>query len=191
MKVKLMNENKIFKTSVKMFIRLLSYYIMCLVVSVTVMAIFHYKIGNIVAQIFDTCIVTILPYLSLYSIGTDDSNKVSYGHTVRDDLKGLKIGLVATAPFVLIGLFLIAAKLGVMPENYISYYRLLSSPYMPLNHMIMPTTLTLAEQSWTSVIASVLTAFIPAVACAVGYKMGFEEISFTDEWIYRGKRKIK
>jgi hypothetical protein len=178
-----MKENQILSSSVKMFVRLLSYHVMCLIVSMSIIAFLTSKTGNFIAQAFDLGIIVILPYLTMWKMGDSDRNQYNFGHIGRDDFKGFKIGFIAYSPFILAALLLLFAKAGVLPSSYLPYYRMIMSPFIPLNQMLMPTTFTLAEQSLGGVIFSALLPLIPPCAVGAGYRFGFERVSFFDTYL--------
>lgn len=179
--------------SAKMFLWITAYHFMCLMVSMSIIALLNNKIGVILAQMFCLAIVLILPYLKVYELGSNDINAVNNGKLVRDNLRGLKIGLLAASPYIVCAVLMLLCRAGVVTAGYISVWRIIDATYLPFNQIIIPSALTAREQSVAAVIISALTVLTEPIVCAVAYRMGLERISFTTETgLYRlAKRKVK
>ena len=175
--------------SIRMFIWSLAYRIMCIVVSTSLIAIFNNKFGVIMTQIFCLGIILVLPYLRIYDIGFNDHNRINYGHIKRDRLKGLKIGLIVSVPYVFCSVALILARFSIVPPIYLSAFRMINSPYFSLCQTLLPPTLTITEQSLVAVIMVGLTAFTEPVVYGLGYRMGLARISFTEQMGLRKPRE--
>ena len=181
-----MKEKGIFLSGLLMFGRLLMYTVMCLIVSITVMALLPGKLGNLIAQAFDLGIILMLPYLVIWKTGDVDRNKFNYGHIKRDNWKGFKIGLIAAAPWMVCAVLLLLARAGAISEGYLPIYRLINAPFLPLCQALLPATLTLAEQNVFSVLAVALTSLVPPVVLGLGYRLGFARVSASEQVIYGG-----
>lgn len=184
-----MDKSGIGSHSLKMFIWSLAYRIMCLIVSASLIAIFNNKFGVILAQIFCLGIILVLPYLRIYDVGFNDHNRINYGHIKRDELKGLKIGLIVSVPYVFCSAALILAHFSIVPPIYLSLFRIINSPYFSLSQTLLPPTLTITEQNIFAVIAVALTAFTEPVVYGLGYRMGLARISFTEQMGLRKPRE--
>ncbi|MDD6284163.1 MAG: hypothetical protein PUB05_02235 [Firmicutes bacterium] len=183
-----MTPNKLSTMTVKVGLRMILNHLMCLIVSLSVLIILPNIYGALIAQACNLGILLVMSYTYVWHIGDDDRNKFNYGHIKRDLNRGLKAGLMGYSPFLLTALGLLLCKGGVLPADFIKYYRMIMSPFMPFNQVIMPTTLTVAEQSWGAVILSALTALIVPIALWIAYRLGFNRISFTDTFFYSKKR---
>ena len=186
-----MKKNDFTLQTAKMLIWSVAYRIMCLVVSVTIIAIINNKIGLIVAQCFCLAIFLVLPYIRMYDYGSNDVNRINYGHIKRDELKGFKIGLIVMIPYAIFATFLLFSHLGVVAPSYFSVYRIVNSPFFCLSQTLLPPTLTATEQSLFSVILSMITVFCEPIVYGLGYRFGLARIAFTTETgIYKGKKKV-
>lgn len=187
-----MEKYSIASKAAKMFIWSLAYRFMCLVVSVAIISVINNKFGIILSQLFCLGIFLILPYNKMYNLGSQDHNKINYGYAKRDVFMGVKIGCLVAIPYSICGILLILARFGVVGFSILQTYRLINAPYFSLDQILMPTTLTISEQSLFAVAASVLTVFTEPVVYGMGYRMGLARISFTSETgLYRGNRKEK
>lgn len=183
-----MNKSGIGFYSIRMFIWSLAYRIMCLIVSTSLVAILNNKLGVILAQMFCLGIILVLPYLRIFDVGFNDYNRINYGHIKRDELKGLKIGLIVSVPYILCSVALILARISIVPPIYLSIFRMINSPYFSLCQTLLPSTLTITEQSLFAVIVMALTVFTEPVVYALGYRMGLARISFTEQMGLRKPR---
>ncbi|MBQ2001357.1 MAG: hypothetical protein IIU66_05390 [Clostridia bacterium] len=175
----------------KMLIWSVAYRIMCLVVSVSLIALINNKIGLIVAQCFCLAIFLVLPYIRMYDYGSNDVNRINYGHIKRDELKGLKIGLIVMIPYAIFAFFLLLSHLGVIAPSFFSLYRVVNSPFFCLSQTLLPPTLTATEQNLFAVILSMATVVCEPIVYGMGYRFGLARIAFTTETgIYKGKKKV-
>ncbi len=175
----------------KMLVWSIAYRIMCFVVSVSLVALINNKIGLILAQCFCLAIFLILPYVRMHDYGSNDVNRINYGHIKRDELKGLKIGLIVMIPYLVFAVLLLLSHLGIIGPSYFSVYRMINSPFFCLSQTLLPPTLTATEQSTVAVILSMLTVLCEPIIYGMGYRFGLARISFTTETgIYKGKKKV-
>lgn len=185
----IMKENSLIKMSLKVAARMAVNHLMCLIVSLSVLIIMPNLLGTVIAQACNLGILLVLGYTCVWHIGDDDRNKYNFGHIEYDKNRGLWAGLIGYSPFILAGAAMLLCKAGIIADDYIRYYRMIMSPFMPFNQLVMPTTLTVAEQSWAAVIISVLTVLIVPVSCLIAYRLGFKHISFTETFFSRSKDK--
>jgi len=175
-----MDSNNFAKNTFSMFLRLLGYHVMCLLVSLSILAFFPGVAGGFVAQGFDLGIIIILPYLTMWKKGDSDYNLVNYKDIDRNNLYGFKVGFLAYSPFLLLCVALVVAKLGLLPESTYSWFKMIFSPFVPFNQSVMPATFTFAEQSLGAVIVAALVPVAVPISVGLGYYMGFNRISFSE-----------
>ncbi len=186
-----MKKTNFLSQTLGMFVWSIAYRIMCLVVSVSLIAIVNNKIGVVLSQMFSLAIFLVLPYIRMYDLGSKDLNRINYGRIKRDDLKGLKIGAIIALPYAVCGILLVLAHFGAIDPAYQSVYRMINSPYFSLCQTILPPTLTVSEQSLFAIIVAVLTVLTEPVVYGLGYRMGLARISFTGEMGIRVGKKAK
>ena len=170
----------ILKNSLNMFLRLTGYHIMCMLVSISILAFFPDITGGLMAQFINIGIIVVLPYLTMWKWGDTDYNKIAHGHKKKDVWLGRKVGAIAYAPCIVLGLLLIAARAGALSHSFQSWYRFLCTPFLPLNQSLMPTTLSLVECGYSRIIISALTPLIVPISLGVAYYMGVNRISFSE-----------
>ncbi len=178
-----MNTNNLWALSLNIFFRLTGYHLMCLMVSFSILAFFPDVAGGFVAQAFDLGIIIILPYLLMWKKGDTDNSSINNKVINYDAFLGFKAGLIAYAPYLLLCVALVFAKLGVLPESVSSWHKMIFAPFMPLNQSLMPTTLTFAEQGFVSVLVSAIVPFSVPVTIGLGYFMGVKRISVSETFL--------
>ena len=177
-----MKKDSLIHMSLTMFCRLFGYHLLALLAVLGVMVFLPGQMGAVVAQVFGFGIITLLPFMPAYQVGGRDSNKIRYGSAPYDRLKGLKAGFIAYSPFILASVFMIIAKLGIISDGYLPFYRLINAPFMPLMQALMPTALTLNEISTVNVILCALTSVVAPISIALGYWQGANRISLSEEF---------
>ncbi len=177
-----MKKDSLIHMSLTMFCRLFGYHLLSLLAVLGVMVFLPGQLGAVVAQVFGLGIITVLPFLPAYQVGGRDSNKIRYVHFPYDRYKGLKAGLIAYSPFMIASVCIILAKLGVISDGYLPFYRLINAPFMPLMQALMPTALTLNEISLVNVILCAVTSLVAPLSIALGYWQGANRVSLSEEF---------
>ena len=167
----------------KMLFKYICYHILGLLAVIGVIAFIKGAVGACIAQLFGLGIILVLPFMSIYKIGDSDYNKVQFNRIKDDPFKGLKIGLISYSPFILASVLIVLAKLGVISDAYLPFYRLINAPFMPFVQALMPTTLTLAEMSLFNVIIAALTSVLPPLALGLGYRQGLRRLDVADVFV--------
>ncbi len=139
----------------------------------------------IISQIFCLLILFSFIYPNIWHIGTKDSNLVRFKHKKEDKLKGLKIGLVAAAPFYLF-LILIAAAKFLMPSFPMVLYKFLNSAFYSFIDIICGTATAGSLAPWRLALLFVLPLIIPLIS-GVAYLLGYKNISVGEKFVYKKK----
>ncbi len=146
------------------------------------------KKGNVifvtVTQTFTLIVLIGFVYPTLWGLGSKDSNRVKFNRKKADNLRGLKIGLAAKIPAVLILLaFLIFGG-----NLQTKLYGLVNSTYFPIVDIIGADIL-IKDLSVLRILGLfAIHLIVPAVA-TVAYLLGFKDISLTEKVIYKSKKK--
>lgn len=143
---------------------------------------------EIITQLIMLILLGVFPYGTLWDLGSRDENQVLYGHRQRDAWRGTKIGLLATIPAAVLYLGLWIGKLGLLPDWYLSVYRIVSISYLPyINAFISKEILTASAISCLDMLGIAVTLlYIPAI-CAIGYALGYKGISINEKVTYKKK----
>lgn len=149
------------------------------------------KTGNavftVVTQLFIILLLVAFIYSKMWHEGTKDDNAVRFGHMKEDKLKGLKVGLLANVPYVLIFAwafiaFALKKAVGLSSAIYViaNYY------FWPLlnavwGHVNKPT------QYWHFAVMFLLLFIVPAIS-HISYTLGYKEISIGEKLTYKKKK---
>ena len=169
-------KDKFGRLAVGTLVRGVLYHVMCLLVSLGALAVVPGVWGAVVAQAACLVIVTVFPYRTFYQVGFRDCNKIRYGHGKHDPLKGAKAALLGYLPFLLASAAFLLARVGVLPDGLLPYYRLVNAPFLGLMQSFLPTALTFAEVPLWQVIGVALTSLILPVASGLGYAFGLARV---------------
>lgn len=171
--------------AVRLFLRQLIYHFMCCMMTLGVLAFLSDKTGILITQVCCLAFSVFLPYLYLFKIGFDLRNIADAEKIEMNIWRGFGLGFCACGIYIAAGLLLIAAKAGLVGEAFLPIYRLINSPFMPLNQVLLPSVLTLSEQSWAAVIFSAATTLAEPISYGLGYLFGFKRISFSETVLRR------
>lgn len=137
-----------------------------------------------VSQLFGFIIMALFVYSPNYQQGFKDSNMVRTGHMEEDKLKGLKTGLIANIPFMLMLVGLLVCALGAFPNMPLSIYRLSNSHFYGFIEIIGGKVATAAGlHAWQFVLLFVLQLIVPVISAAA-YIMGYKGIDVVEKIIY-------
>lgn len=141
-----------------------------------------------VTQLFTTMILIGFIYPTMWHLGAKDSNLVKFKHRKSDPLRGLKIGLIAKIPALLILLaFLIFGR-----SLTIVLYSFINSSNFALIDMIGGGGSTpFADLNVLQIIGLFALLLVAPAVSAVGYLLGVKDISLSEKFIYVGKKKRK
>lgn len=153
---------------------------------------------NVAAEILMVILLIALPYSKLWSVGDRDSNSVQFGHREEDQLRGLKIGLLAGIPSFLSYGVLLVAKIGKILPDYFSVYRYLNFTFFPIISLMTPSEdanavsqMLSADVSWPLMAVLLLTIAVIPFTCYAAYALGYHHISISEKFIYVNPSKKK
>lgn len=97
-------------------------------------------IVKIIVQIVDIAFFGGLLYRFFWKAGSSDSNRVELKMGEKDILKGVKSGIIAAVPFLILWILLLAAKLSGVSEKtgdiLMFVYSFLNTPFSPVINSI-------------------------------------------------------
>ncbi len=149
-----------------------------------------YTVFHVVAQLFCIALLASFIYPNFWQMGTKDSNLVQFKHKKEDKLKGLKGGLVAIIPSLLVLAFITATKSGISAKFPVVLLKFLFSSYYSLIELTIGKVATLGELSVLQILpVFLMQLFVPLVAF-IAYLLGYKNISLGEKLIYK-KNKNK
>lgn len=174
----------------RLLLKMLLVVILCDVVAMAISVISVNHLARVVSQAVTLTVSFTLLYLVAFEEGDLDVNRASFGHSNATWARGFGAGAVACIPFFLLSLLLIAAKAGLTPGidgMILGLYRLIVSPFYAANMTLLPTVLTMVEQSWGNIVLSALLPLLLIVVIGMGYALGFNRFSVTEHLMYKKK----
>ncbi len=137
---------------------------------------------NAVVLLCSLFLLGVFPYNLLWEMGSKDENRVRYGHSRLDKLRGLKIGTLASVPGLLLYILLLIARFGLLPNAYLSVYRVLNIPFLSYINWIIGTEVSTIT-GWQFLALFVPLLFIPTV-CYISYLLGYRQFSLKEHLTY-------
>lgn len=136
--------------------------------------------GRIIITILTGFFSVLFVYESCWNQGFKDRNYAHYGRMEEDKWRGLKAGMFAAIPHLIIAILYFiskAASVGFAEINVLT--RIWFSPWIALVDM------------WMVKIPFILLAFILPIcaAAAIGYQLGYRDFSLMERLIYKNAGK--
>lgn len=142
-------------------------------------------VWDAIAQTFMLIIMAIFVYNELWNLGYKDNNAVRIKMKKEDKLKGLKIGLLATAPSYLLVTVLLFARHTIGKNLSIVIFGFLNSYLYKTILFITGGGITFSQlQIWKILIFYPLISVVPVIAL-VAYLIGYKGILISEKIIYK------
>lgn len=140
---------------------------------------------GVVSSVFTWLIFGLFPYNIMWSKGSHDENYVNIGRFEQDTLFGLKAGIVASIPSMVLYLLLVLGKFGAFPSVILQWHRLINSPFIPYIDAVEMGVKTAMELSFGSLLAVGATLLFVPFVCWLGYYLGYCGISIRERLVYK------
>ncbi len=140
---------------------------------------------DVITQIFCFLLLYTFIYPNLWHIGTKDSNLVNFKHKKEDLLKGLKIGLIASAPSIIFMLLLTLLPIKFATHFPVSIYKLCNSSLYSFISLATGGNTTMGALSLLQVVSLFFILLIPVAICTLAYLLGAKNISISEKFIYK------
>lgn len=145
-------------------------------------------IFNVLVLILMLAILAVFPYDRMWQLGARDENMVQCGKKKADNLRGFKIGLMASIPSAVLYLLLILTKFELLPSWYMTIFRVCNLPYLPFINMFFTVSVSVPQAPWYAFVAALITVFYVPAVCALGYFLGRKGFSLHDHAVYKQKK---
>ena len=127
-------------------------------------------------------------YHKLYTVGNKDFNAVKCGHKDEDKFRGLKIGIMAMLPDIILFLVMVVLRF-VKPSTTVGYYKAVNAIFFKILNLCMGSK-TLGDVSFSGfAVMFLILLVVPAVA-HFSYTLGYKDIKIYDKITYK-KGEIK
>lgn len=148
-------------------------------------------IFNVISLVLMLAILAVFPYDRMWKLGARDENMVQCGKKKADNLRGFKIGLMASIPSAVLYVLLVLTKFGWVPSWYMTIFRVCNMPYLPFINWFFNVSTSVPQAPWYSFVAALLTVFYVPVVCALGYHLGRKGFSLHEHAVYKQKKDNK
>lgn len=140
-------------------------------------------------MVFTLSIFCALIYSSLWKAGDSDNNLSTYGGAPRDRLKGLKVGLLAVAPFAALYLLLVINKIHTFWPGIYGIFKIVNYYLFPLVGWGYGSAATVGDISAGGLLLLALTLIPIPLAATLGYYFGNSEVSIKNKIVYVKEKK--
>lgn len=135
---------------------------------------------NWITQILLLVLFGIFPYHILWAFGNRDDTNTRYKGQRTDPLRGLKVGLLAVLPFVLIWVLLLISKFGLLPEAFMQVYRLTAFPFYPFVNVMLGSATSAVDVAWWRILLLLPTYLFVPVISSISYRLGGNRFSLAE-----------
>ncbi len=145
------------------------------------------NILDTVAGLLSFILLFAFVYNMFWTRGDKDANLATFGHTVLDKYRGIKLGLLIELPFAMSYLLLLADKIfGLFSSSlYLFIYRLLNYNMYQIIELATKGAQNAQELPiWSFLLLLVTLVPIPAIS-ALGYYLGTKDISIKEKIMYK------
>ncbi len=146
--------------------------------------------GNVIflcaTQILCTILTIVFIYSPLWKLGCKDRNSVKFKHKSEDIFKGLKIGITAMFPSLII---FTAFIIGTLNSSKMSpaIYKLINCYNYSFIDIILKNTSTIGELTFLQYLFIFLLLLIIPLVSFGAYLLGYKDISLGERFIYKKK----
>ena len=142
----------------------------------------------ILGAIFTLSMAGTIVYSYIWKEGNKDLNLIRFGRATLDKYKGVKIGLVAMAPYMLSLIALFIGKYSFAKSLPVILYKYLNCSFFSLIDVICGDTIYFGDLAiWKFILLLLLLLLIPAFI-GVSYYIGYKDILITDKIIYKKQK---
>ena len=142
----------------------------------------------IVAQAFALGILISFVYPSLWDKGYSDINLVNLNQKKEDKLKGLKIGMVAEAPFIASYLFMLVTANNISSKIPVSIMKFLNADFYPVIDLIIGNRNGFSDLGIMRAVLLLLPLLALPVISFIGYYLGYKGYSIGEKLKYKRTR---
>lgn len=139
----------------------------------------------IVSGIFTISMLLIITYSYIWKEGNRDLNLIRFGRSRLDKYKGVKIGLIAVSPYILLLFAFTIGKSGFAENMPIILYKFLNSSLYSIVELICGDAMYFGElEYWRIILLFMLLLLIP-VFFGISYYIGYKDIIISEKLIYK------
>lgn len=151
---------------------------------------------EVLSQILMFAVSSVMIYNIAWGFGAYEKNAIAYGHSTRDKLKGVKLGLTSSFMFIVSYILLVFAKFGVNFKFAFPLFGLVNSTYLPLFNSLLNAkygayglvgvlSFNIDSISITGIAIMLIPLIIKVLICYLGYELGIKQISIKDRIVFK------
>ena len=145
------------------------------------------NVMNTISQILMLIVLGIFPYHILWQFGNRDDTNVRYRGQRPDPYRGIKIGAIATAPFIAVWLALFISNLAGPTGIILDVFKLSTFAYAPYTNWILGAADGSAVIAWWRLLLLLpIYLFVPAVS-GISYRLGGRRFSLSEFITFKSK----
>lgn len=148
------------------------------------------KAGNAVyltvTAVFCLILTVSFVYPKFWQMGTKDSNLVQFKHKTEDKLKGLKCGILAILP----GIILLCVFYFVLRNTPIGIYKIFNFSVYSLIDLVIGSDIYFKEVSFLQFLGLLALKSIVPLTAYGAYLLGYKNISLGEKFIYKKKKEV-
>jgi hypothetical protein len=142
---------------------------------------------NLLCQLFLILLSGVFVYNELWNLGHKDFNGVRHGVVAEDKLKGLKIGVIATLPSLILLTVITIGRATFAKNVSVALFAFLNPYLYNIILLISGDGMMFSQISALQIFGIfALFVFVPLVA-SVAYIIGYKDIVFSEKLIYKKK----
>ncbi len=172
------------KLTGSLFAKLLVAKIFGFILSCTILLAFSGMVGSLITQLCSAMLVIVLLFTTAWEAGSKYANMLLIQSKKADPFLGLKAGLLASLPDIIMAVCLVLTKFGVVNSYFTVIFGLFNNNFLPFHQAVLPQTLTVAENPLYGFILSALTVLIAPICAGFGYRLGLLQITLSDTLLY-------
>lgn len=145
-------------------------------------------VWNVITQLFCLMLMISFIYNELWKIGSKDSNLVKFKAEKEDKLKGLKAGLVASAPAYILLIALAVLKGGITKNIPVAIFTFLNAYMHTSLDLIAADVLVFGDLAvWQLLLFAVCISVLPVTAW-LSYLLGYKNFSIGEKLVYKKQK---
>ncbi|MBR4072401.1 MAG: hypothetical protein IKK24_00545 [Clostridia bacterium] len=143
----------------------------------------------IITQIFSLIFAASFVTDVLLTLGNKDNNLVRIKSKKEDKLKGLKIGLMASAPAYLLLLVTVICAKGLKPGIPIQVFKILNGVFWPTFDALLGSAKVIGDiLIWQYIVIFIILSIIPVIGF-FAYFVGYKDYAILSKLLYKKNKK--
>lgn len=142
----------------------------------------------IISALFTLSLAGTITYSYIWKEGNKDLNLIRFGRAPLDKYKGVKIGLVAVLPYLLVLISLAIGKNSFAKSIPVVLYKYLNCSVFSVIDVICGNTSTFGELSVLRMLLLFVAMLIVPVFFGLSYYIGYKDILISEKLIYKKQK---